>query len=274
VFLVLGQPRSGTTLVAQCLNGHPDLVLPDETDLVVPLAFLVDRIEDPDLGRELAVTLITRSRRFADSVGEYLDSDGVATVVRAAPWTLNGILTDLYAALAEAGGGRLGGDKSPNDLKFQRILLTAQLYGPNLPVVHMVRDVRDVMASFRDLGWAHGVPEGLVRFWVANNLLVQSSVPRQESPYLFVRYEDVVADPEREFRRICGLLEVEWDPAMIDDERRYRQFAGHEGMAQHARTFQPISAARIGRYADEFDGETLARISELGREGLTAFGYL
>ncbi|MET1050731.1 MAG: sulfotransferase, partial [Acidimicrobiales bacterium] len=215
MFLVLGQPRSGTTLVAQCLNGHPDLVLPDETDVVVPLAFLVDRIEEPDLGRELATTLITHSRRFAASIGEFLDVERVAAVVGAAPWTLNGILTDLYAAVAEAGGGRRGGDKSPNDLKFQRILLTARLYGPNLPVVHVVRDVRDVMASFRDLGWAQGVPEGLARFWEANNLLVQTSVPRQESPYLLVRYEDVVADPEREFRRICELLGVEWDPGMI-----------------------------------------------------------
>jgi hypothetical protein len=273
VFLVLGQPRSGTTLVAQCLNGHPELVLPDETDVVVPLAFLVDRIEDADLGRELAATLITRSRRFTDSIGGYLDAERVVAVVRAAPWTLNGILTDLYAAVAEAGGGSLGGDKSPNDLKFQRILLTAQLYGPNLPVVHVVRDVRDVMASFRDLGWAQGVPEGLVRFWVANNLLVQASVPRQGSPYLLVRYEDVVADPEREFRRICGLLEVDWDPAMIDDERRYQQFSGHREIGQHARTFQPISATRVGRHADEFDAETLARVEELGAEGLTTFGY-
>jgi hypothetical protein len=273
VFLVLGQPRSGTTLVAQCLNGHPDLVLPDETDLVVPLAFLVDRLDDQDLGRELATTLITRSRRFAASIGEYLDVERVAAVVRAAPWTLNGLLTDLYAALAEAGGGRLGGDKSPNDLKFQRILLTARLYGPNLPVVHVVRDVRDVMASFRELGWAEGVPEGLVRFWVANNLLVQASVPRQRSPYLLVRYEDVVADPEREFRRICDLLEVDWEPAMIDDERRYQQFAGHREIGQHARTFQPISEASVGRYANEFDTETLAHIADLAREGLEAFGY-
>lgn len=273
MFLVLGQPRSGTTLVAQCLNAHPDLVLPDETDAVVPLAFLVDRIEEPDLGRELATTLITHSRRFADSIGEYLDAERVAAVVGAAPWTLNGILTDLYAAVAEAGNGRHGGDKSPNDLKFQRILLTARLYGPNLPVVHVVRDVRDVMASFRDLGWAQGVPEGLARFWEANNLLVQASVPRQESPYLLVRYEDVVADPEREFRRICALLGVAWDPGMIDDERRYQQFAGHREIGQHAQTFQPISGARVGRYADEFDAETLAHITDLAREGLDAFGY-
>lgn len=273
MFLVLGQPRSGTTLVAQCLNAHPDLVLPDETDVVIPLAFLVDRIGDPGAGRDLAASLVTRSKRFPASIGQYLTEEQAAAAVCAAPWTLNGILTALYAAVAEAGGGRLGGDKSPNDLKFLRILLATELFGENLPVIHVVRDVRDVMASFRDLGWTQGVPEGLVRFWVANNLLVQATVPRSGSPYLLVRYEDVVADPEREFRRMGTLLGVGFDPAMLDDQRRYEQFAGHEGMAQHARTFQPISTARTGRYRDAFDAEALARISELGHEGLRAFGY-
>ncbi len=274
MFLVLGQPRSGTTLVAQCLNAHPDLVVPDETDLVVPLAFLVDRIEDPDLGRDLAATLITRGRRFAASIGEYLEVDRAAAVVRSAPWSLNGILTELYAAVADAGGGRLGGDKSPNDLKFLRILLTAHAFGENLPVVHVVRDIRDVMASFQDLGWAQGLPEGMVRMWVANNLMVEGNVTRQGSPYVRIRHEDVVADPVGAFSRVCSTLGVDWDPGMIDDERRYRQFRGHEGMAQHAQTFQPISADRVGRHREALDPTIIARIEELAAEGLEAFGYL
>lgn len=273
MFLVLGQPRSGTTLVAQCLNGHPELVVPDETDVVVPLAFLVDRIEDPDLGRELAAQLVVGTRRFAGSLGQYLSADEAAAAVRSAPWTLRGVLASLYDAVARAGGGRLGGDKSPNDLKFTRALLAADLFGEDLPVIHVVRDVRDVMASFTDLGWSQGVPEGLVRFWVANNLMVQANVPRRGSPYLQVRYEDVVADPEGAFRAMCDLLGVDFDPQMLSDERRYEQFESHRAIGQHARTFEPISDARIGRHREAFDEATVARITELGREGLAAFGY-
>ena len=273
MFLVLGQPRSGTTLVAQCLNGHPDLVVPDETDIVVPLAFLVDRIEDPDLGRELAASLVTRSRRFEGSLGQYLAAEAAADAVRSAPWTLRGLLAALYGAVAEAGGGRFGGDKSPNDLKFTRILLTADLFGEDLPVIHVVRDVRDVMASFQDLGWAEGIPEGLVRFWVANNLMVQANVPRRQSPYLLVRYEDVVTDPEGQFRAMCDLLGVDFDPGMLDDDRRYQQFSDHREIGQHARTYEPITSGRIGTHREAFDEATIARITDLGREGLDAFGY-
>jgi hypothetical protein len=273
VFLVLGQPRSGTTLVAQCLNVHADLVIPDETDVVVPLAFLVDRVRDPDVGRGLATELVTNTERFTASLGEYLDADQVRAAIAAAPWTLNGVLSALYSAVAVAGGGRLGGDKSPNDLKFLRILLSADLFDADLPVIHVVRDVRDVLVSFRELGWAQGVPEGLARFWVANNLMVAGNVPRRGSPYLLVRYEDFVVDAESELRRICDLLGVAFDPAMTDASERSQQFQGHLGMAQHARTYEPIDRTRVGRYVDALDADTIARVTHLAADGLRAFGY-
>lgn len=273
MFLVFGQPRSGTTLVAQCLNAHPDLVVPDETDVVVPLAFLVDRVRDEAVGRDLAARLVVSTERFAGSLGRYLSPEEADEAVRGAPYTLVGILGALYDAVARAGGGRHGGDKSPNDLKYVRALTAAGLFGPGVPVLHVVRDVRDVMASFTDLGWADGVAEGLVRHWVANNLVVASSVPRHGSPYLRVRYEDVAQDPEGQFRAACDLLGVDFDPVMLDDEARYAQFQEHEGMAQHARTFEPISAARIGRHREVFDRRTIRRMERLAADGLEAFGY-
>jgi hypothetical protein len=47
---------------------------------------------------------------------------------------------------------------------------------------------------------------------------------------LTVRYEDVTADPERETRRLCEFLGVEWEPTMIDygkyDHGRFRSGLG------------------------------------------------
>lgn len=273
MFLVLGQPRSGTTLVAQCLSAHPDLVVPDETDVVVPLAFLVDRIEDPDLGRELAAQLVANSRRFEASLGAFLTRDEAAAAVSGAPWTLPGVLGALYDAVARAAGARHAGDKSPNDLKYVRALTAVDLFGPDLPVIHVVRDVRDVLVSFHDLGWADGVPEGMVRLWTAHNLMVRGTVPRLGSPYLLVRYEDLVADPEAGFRAMCDLLGVAYDPVMLDDDARYRQYPGHREIGQHARTYQPISTGRVGRFREQWDADRLARVTDLAGEGLDAFGY-
>ncbi|HYF47713.1 MAG TPA: hypothetical protein VD926_15970, partial [Acidimicrobiales bacterium] len=113
----------------------------------------------------------------------------------------------------------------------------------------------------------------LVRLWVANNLMVRNNVPSKGSPYLLVRHEDVVSDPEGQFRAMCDLLGVAFDPAMVSDERRYQQYEGHRAIGQHARTFEPISTSRLGVHRDVFDEATVARITELAADGLSAFGY-
>ena len=85
MFVILGSMRSGTTLLAQCLNAHPDLVVPDETDFVIPVAFLVDRVADEALGKRLVGGLVVGSKRYAESIGRYLDPDGVRAALAGAP---------------------------------------------------------------------------------------------------------------------------------------------------------------------------------------------
>ena len=109
--------------------------------------------------------------------------------------------------------------------------------------------------------------------WAANNLMVRDAVPRRGSPYLLVRHEDVVVDPESRFREMCALLGVDFDPGMLDDERRYQQFSAHRTIGQHERTFQPITSDRVGGFRRHLEPDDIARIEELAAEGLQAFGY-
>jgi hypothetical protein len=39
---------------------------------------------------------------------------------------------------------------------------------------------------------------------------------RRSLPGVTVRYEDLTADPERELRRVCGFLGLEWEPGMLE----------------------------------------------------------
>lgn len=271
MFFVFGMPRSGTTLLAQCLNAHPDLVLPHETDFIIPMAFLFDRIHARERGRSMVADLIVHSQGFAGSLGEYLTPDEVREAVHEGEHHPARLLERLYARVARAAGARLAGDKSPNDLNFLRMLDKTGGLAPEFPVIHLVRDVRDAMASLQRTGWLPAAADYFPRFWCSHNLYLHALRKHDPSRYLLVRYEDLVADPARELGRACDLLGVPFDEAMLAPGRRHPRY---QGQAVHARLYDPISNDSVGAYRRTLDDEVQAACLAQAREGLAAFGYL
>lgn len=271
MFFIFGTARSGTTLLAQCLNAHPAIVVPHETDFLVPMAFIHDRIRDPAIGRELIANLIPNTSAFAASLGEYLDADTVKSIVAAADYHPGAIAAALYAAVAKRAGAVLAGDKSPNDLNFARILVKTGAIGPEPRVIHLVRDIRDVMVSLGETGWGADLEQYFPRQWSNSNLYVHVHFREQGGQYLLVRYEDLVTRPEQELERACAFLGVPFLEAMMDPGRR--RHPRYRDMPFHGNLAQPISAAGVGRYMATAASVRSSQEAQAG-EALRMFGYL
>ncbi len=272
MFVILGSMRSGTTLLAQCLNAHSALVVPDETDFVIPTAFIVDRVADEQVGKRLAGDLIVNSKRFGASLGRYLDEAAVREAVAGARYDVAGVITAVYDAVAKSARVAQAGDKSPNDLQFLRVLLDDGFFD-TVQALHIVRDVRDVMVSMYRLGWIPRLKYGYPRFWSADNVFAANRLSVVPHNYHRLRYEDLVADPATVLADACAFLGVEFEPTMLDDQRR-REASHHPDLPHHQRTFHAIDDAGVGAWRDAFDDKALGHVERLGAEGLTRFGYL
>lgn len=270
MFFVFGMPRSGTTLLARMLNAHPDLLVPHETDFIVPMAFLMDRIADPTIGRPLLKQLVCNTAGFPASLGEYLDDTVVAACIDGAPYRPADILHALYGEMARRAGKRLAGDKSPNDLNFVRILDKTGTIAPPVRVLHIVRDVRDVMVSLGRTGWADDLDRWFPRQWANQNLYLHDRLQGQPH-YRLVRYEDLVADPAGQTRVLCKWLGIDWTPAMLHDDARAHP--RYRDMPHHARLAQPVDDRGVGQYRTHADADTLDHWATQTREALTRFGY-
>lgn len=272
MFVILGSMRSGTTLLAQCLNAHSALVVPDETDFVIPTAFIVDRVADEQVGKRLAGDLIVNSKRFGASLGRYLDEATMREALAGARYDATGMISAIYDAVAKRAGVAQAGDKSPNDMQYVRVLLDDGFFD-TVKALHIVRDVRDVVVSMHRLGWIPRLRFGYPRFWSADNILVANRLSVVPEHYHRLRYEDLVTDPEGVLAEACAFLGVEFEMAMVDDQRR-RDASHHPQMFHHERTFMPIDGTGIGSGREAFDDEALAHVERLGAEGLARFGYL
>jgi hypothetical protein len=269
--IVCGCPRSGTTLLQLMLHAHPRLAIPPETRFV--LEGYQARREFGDLAQEanrrrLADWITNRPRsRFVD-LG--LDAEDVHAEIVAGPGTLGAALATVFRAYARRFGKARWGDKRPAYV-FNLAVLT-RLF-PDAQFVQVIRDGRDCVASLKRMPWFHGGVPGAVSAW-AQAVDQGRWATRTLGPdsYLEVRYEELVADPPAQLRRLCGFLGEEYDPAMAEPAHVADvAVPGHK--TWHERTHQPVDTGRVGSWARRLEPDEIALCEAALGGRLVANGY-
>lgn len=198
VFIV-GMPRSGTTLLEQMLARHPALQAEGErNDLNIAAA----HFHPPRPGQ---MPMVSELSRFTPEM-----------VQRVAELTASSI-----NARRER-GVRYVVDKQP--FNYLYVPLIARLL-PGAKVLHTVRDGRDTCISYI-MQWFKG-PHGqtnsfdtLGRYYADYRRIMDAwaglPAPAQRPEMLDVRYEELVAEPERVMRGVLGFLGLEFDAVVLD----------------------------------------------------------
>src|SRR5512139_722683 len=139
--IVVGCPRSGTSLLAVMLDSHPQLAIPPETEFLVPATRLAGAgdalrrrlFEVMTVGKEGASTWIDCGldaeafRRRLEAVEPFRVADGVRA---------------FYAMYAERQGKARCGDKKPH---YVGALPAIGALLPEAHFVHIIRDPRDTI---------------------------------------------------------------------------------------------------------------------------------
>lgn len=210
MFLVVGQRPSGSGVVADALDSHPDLLVLGAGDLLVPLAFLLERVRDPEAARRLFGDLVVAAREFEGGIGRHLDADGVHRALAGAPVRLGALLNALYDAVATAAGVQAAGTVLPR--MGMAVLTRTGLHEAGIPYLHVVRDIRTIVAA--GLGGDEG-PAVAARRWDTQNRMFRQRWGTDPARYRTVRYEDLRADPVRTVREVGRFLGSEIDPDTV-----------------------------------------------------------
>jgi len=287
VAFVVGVPRSGTTLMRLMLDSHPELALPPETKFVPRFIRASGGLRfGPDTA---ARAIVADPGRRWDDFG--LDpAELLGRFRRIEPFNTADALRTFYELYAEGRGKPRWGDKTPEYL----IEMTAmQETLPEARFVHVIRDGRDASLSQNARRRRRGheaVPSGdLARRW-RDRILAAREAARGLEGYLEVRFEDLVEEPEAELRRVCELIELDYDPAMLayhdDAEERLQEMAapvrlaggrhGHEAgerVSAHAMTTKPPSSERVSVWKQEMSEAQNREFLETAGRLLDELGY-
>ncbi len=278
---VVGMNRSGTTLLRMMLDAHPQLTIPPETHFVPDLIRAARR---PGATPESALEAMKSHREWEDF--EFSDEEALG-------WLREGAgdpgesVRGFYRAYAARQGKPRWGEKTPRYVGRMRQIQRAL---PEARFVHVIRDGRDVALSVldrtvRDIDAPH----------IAKRWMRKMEKARETAPHLAhygeIRYEDLITDTEPTLRRVCELIDLDFDPVMLEyhersSERlsemaralpaddRYADLSVERRMATHAMTTKPPDTDRVSRWKRQMsEGDRVAfedvaggMLSELGYE--------
>jgi tetratricopeptide (TPR) repeat protein len=229
--LLCGHPRSGTTLLEQVLDSHPDFVSAEET-----------RIFLHEACRPLLRHLPPEAMRLLEA----LDS--------ASPEALRHSRQNYTDCMAKFLGhppdARMLIDKNP---ALTSLVPAFVRVFPEAKLLVALRDPRDVCLSCfmqpLPLGQVSSIfltLESTVQEYVSVMGLWKAAAPCLQGSFLQIRYEDLVGDLEGAARRVLSFLGSSWDERVL----RFNEHAGQKLVRSptYAAVAKPISRGAMGRW--------------------------
>lgn len=228
--LLGGHPRSGTTLLEQVLDSHPNIVSVEETTIFHDVAYLP----------------LTRGLPNDEPILNILDAAQTGTLQQSRDRYFRS--AELF--LAQPIGERLLIDKNPS-LTFLIPHLVRVF--PEIKLLIALRDARDVVLSC----FMQSLPleQGSVAYLSLEStvmeyttlmgqwLTLKSLLP---NPHLEVRYEDMVNDLESVARRTLDFLGITWDERVL----QFHEHAQKKIVRSptYADVTKPVYKRAIGRW--------------------------
>lgn len=241
--------RSGTTLLRAMLGQHPRIAAGLETHW-----FELDPAAGTARHGESAEDHIRRLAGFFQ-----IEPMAALTWWRQAK-APEDFLSSLMAFYAAGQGKPRWAEKTPGNLRHAERILARW---PAARLIHIVRDPRDVFASFRR-SEKYGRPADYGALW-CDYFEAAAQARALAGPDRFVecRYEQLVWAPEVEMRRLLDFLGEPWDAACARFDGRPQEFeqvrdlTGHESTTL-AQLAEPLTEARVGGWADVLSESDIA----------------
>jgi len=265
--VVIGAPRSGTTLVRRLLDAHADVACPGETMLLSACARFLHAdtiVEGLDIG-------VLSGLHFAGFEEE--------VVLRA----LRELAFGFHREYARRHGKARWACKSALDVFYLDTI--DKLCGEHAYFVCVQRHGLDVALSLKDLceaneaylseihAYIQRYPRPLEAFchaWVDATRAMHAFAQRHPDNVLTIKYEDLVVDPAAVTGKIAEFLGLDWTPEWIERAMRGTASVGLGDWKTYAKS--AIAADSLGRWKT-LSEDAISMMGRICNDTLVACGY-
>ncbi len=252
LLFVCGFPSSGTDLVKNILNSHPQVYINGEFPL---LPFLTTE-HVTNLGADALEVLIANLKEL--DIYSNFGSPDVA--FPSGEYSLS----EIYSHMLNDKPVRWKGNKTPQNTENIHKL---KAIFPEAKFLVIIRDVRDVTLSWRKK-WGKNEFLCASKWDVRMRKGYRSLQDLNSDEYMVIKYEDVLTDLGAITSKICNFLSIDYDKRMLEfhkyvqDDRIGKLNYGKEIIGDNKRKWQ-----------SQTPRAKVLRIEEIAYEGLQLFQY-
>lgn len=280
---VIGNPRSGTTLLRLLIASHRNICIPPECGFALWLEKTRSGWSEQNLKSPTEIQCflddLIACRKF-DTWN--LPQEIIREEIRKRqPTNFPALIESVYQAYLHRNKPEAlrWGDK--NNFHVQHVTDLNNLF-PGSKFIHIVRDVRDVACSYRELKtldsnspYRPNLPfeiEEICDEWKTNVQTVLNAFSNLEAEQsMVVRYEDIVTNPSGAAENICSFLDEAYDAEMLNFH--LHDLEPKQTMDWKTKTRSPVSAISLGRFRRDLPTAETTIATHMCRDLLAQFGY-
>ncbi len=224
IFFIMGRPRSGTTLLSTLFDAHPNVKIPPEFPIMLPLYQKFRKVKDWDEKAILSfVAFIFQHNVFIHRTLENLKINREDFTANLMTLAHKGTIQDFLKKVNEQGFSLFPkqeilriGDKNPVYSMYTERFL--KIF-PDARFICIIRDYRDNFVSMRklsDLKLEASILTLQVYRWRYVARLFLKCKERYPDRFRIIRYEDLVTTKSEIMADLCEFIGIPFDPTVFD----------------------------------------------------------
>lgn len=264
---IAGPERSGTSLIYALLASHPNIAMTRRTNMWTHYYRQYGDLSNSD-NFERCLQMMMRYKRL---IKLNPDPERIRRDFSKREPTYANLFAILEEHYAEQMGKPRWGDKSLNTERYTDKIIQAY---PNARIIHMIRDPRDRYSSSL-ARWKisrGGIGSG-TGIWL--NTITQGEHYKGKYPnnYMTLRYEDLVAKPEKTLKDVCDFIGESYSEEMLsmNGAKNFRDEGGNSSYLK--RKPGKITTSSIGKYKDVLTKNQVVFLQIFSKDSMLKYGY-
>ena len=280
---ILGNNRSGTSLLRLILTCHDNVIIPPESHF---LLWLNDKYKNwnPTDGFNFFLKDLYAATKF--ETWQIPEKELKSYLIVTKPQNYAELVASVYLFYGQLLNKdiKLWGDK--NSLWVEKLNTIKKLY-PHAKYIHIIRDGRDVATSYLQLNKKNnnskyypnlpGKIDQIAKVWSKNvSELIKFFTQMQDETFLEVKYENLILDHKNEIEKILNFLKLPLSEKVfsyykINDEKNYepKEFMNWKQKLNH-----PPDELNIKKYRQILSPEEITLFNSIAKKELQHYEYI